>query len=119
MPSLPNPKSSNFRHALKSARKDAGLNHKQLADEAGISHVMPGRYERGESRPTMGTWQELNKVLYGDVEDLEDEYDDDDDIEDGVTKKPSMALTLTEASIEDIMDELTSRGFGKVILSWT
>lgn len=112
---LPNPKSSNFRHALKNARKEAGLNHKELAEKAGISHVMPGRYERGESRPTMSTWQELNKVLFED-EDFEEE---DDGTEEGVTKKSVMALTLTEATIEDILDELSSRGFSNVSLEWS
>jgi transcriptional regulator with XRE-family HTH domain len=114
---LPNPKSSNFRHALRNARKDASLTHKELADQAGISHVMPGRYERGESRPTMSTWQELNKVFYGEIDELEFE---EDEVESGPgPKKSGMILSLTEASIEDIMDELKDRGFGKVILTWT
>ena len=105
----PNPKSSNFRSALRNARKDAGLTLTELADAAGISNVMPGRYERGESQPTMGTWQELNKALF-EVDDEEVEAE---------AKKQEIGESLSDSSIEQILEELKSRGFSTVNLSYS
>lgn len=106
---LPNPKSSNFSTALRNARKAASLTLSELADKACISVVMPGRYERGEAKPTMGTWQALNKALYEEL--------DDEDVEAEVVKQ-HMGEMLTEATIEDILEELKSRGFTNVTLSY-
>lgn len=106
---LPNPKSSNFRSALRNARKDAGLTLTELADAAGISNVIPGRYERGESQPTMGTWQELNKALF-EVDDEEVEAE---------AKKQEIGESLSDSSIEQILEELKSRGFSTVNLSYS
>lgn len=106
---LPNPKSSNFRSALRGARKDAGLTLSDLADRAGISKVMPGRYERGEAQPTMGTWQELNKALF-EVDDEEVEAE---------AKKQEVGETLADSTLEQILEELKSRGFGTVTLSYS
>lgn len=106
---LPNPKSSNFPSALRSARKEAGFTLTQLAEEAGISGVMPGRYERGESQPTMGTWQELNKALF-EVDDEEVEAE---------AKKQDIDESLSESTLEQILEELKSRGFRTVTLSYS
>ena len=106
---LPNPKSSNFRSALRNARKEAGLTLSELAEHAGISKVMPGRYERGESQPTMGTWQELNKVLFG---------VDGDEVE-AEAKKQEVGETLAESTLEQILEELKSRGFSTVTLAYS
>jgi transcriptional regulator with XRE-family HTH domain len=106
---LPNPKSSNFRSALRNARKDAGLTLTELAEAAGISKVMPGRYERGESQPTMYTWQELNKALF-EVDDEEVEAE---------AKKQDVGESLSESTLEQILEELKSRGFGTVTLSYS
>jgi transcriptional regulator with XRE-family HTH domain len=107
---LPNPKSSNFASALRNARKAADLTLSELAEKAGISVVMPGRYERAEAKPTMGTWQLLNKALYSDL--------DDDEVEAEAVKQ-HMGESLTEATIEDILEELKSRGFNNVTLSYS
>ncbi|WP_330113915.1 helix-turn-helix domain-containing protein [Pseudomonas sp. JS3066] len=106
---LPNPKSSNFRTALRAARKEAGMTLSELAAAAGISNVMPGRYERGESQPTMGTWQELNKVLF---------EVDDEEIE-AEAKKQEIGDSLTESTLEEILEELKSRGFKTISLSYS
>lgn len=106
---LPNPKSNNFRSALRNARIEAGLTLSQLADAAGISKVMPGRYERGTTQPTMGTWQELNKVLF--------EVDDDEVEAEAV--KQEVGNSLSEATLEEILEELKGRGFCSVTLSYS
>jgi len=107
---LPNPKSSNFSSALRNARKAANLTLSELAEKAYISVVMPGRYERGEAKPTMGTWQALNKALYEELDDEEVEAE---------AVKQHMGEMLTEATIEDILEELKSRGFNNVTLSYS
>lgn len=105
---LPNPKSSNFPSALRNARKERDMTLSELADEAGISRVMPGRYERGESQPTMGTWQLLNKVLF-DVDDEEVEAE---------AHRQEVGSTLSEATLEEILEELKGRGFTAVTLAY-
>lgn len=99
---LPNPKSDNFPTQLRRQRKVAGLTLTQLAEAAGIANVMPGRYERGETVPTMLTWQKLNEVLFG-AEAEEEEI-------------PSFESTLENATIEELIEELKNRGVQKVNL---
>ncbi len=106
---LPNPKSSNFPSALRNARKAAGLTLTELATQAGISGVMPGRYERGESQPTMHTWQELNKVLF---------EVDDEEVEEAA-KNQDVGESLADATLEQILEELQNRGFNSITLSYS
>ncbi|WP_236211324.1 helix-turn-helix domain-containing protein [Metapseudomonas otitidis] len=105
---LPNPRSSSFPAQLRRFRKEAGLTLTQLADEAGISYVMPGRYERGESVPSMPTWQALNKALFKDI--------DEEEIEAEAAKQAD--LTLKAATVEEILQELKTRGFESVSLRY-
>lgn len=100
---LPNPKSSNFPLALKKAREAKGMTRLELAQAAGISGVMPGRYERGLVTPTMSTWQDLNAALGEEsVEDEALEY----------------SVDIQDASLEDLISELKARGATKVSLEW-
>ena len=103
------PTSKTFAASLRSARKAKGWTQDQLAVEADISGVMPGRYERGESQPTMYTWQELNKALF-EVDDEEVEAE---------AKKQDVGESLSESTLEQILEELKSRGFGTVTLSYS
>lgn len=105
---LPNPRSSTFPAQLRRARKDAGFTLAELAEEAGISSVMPGRYERGESMPSMSTWQSLNKALFKDI--------DEEEIEAEAAKQAD--LSLKAATVEEILQELKTRGFQSVSLRY-
>jgi transcriptional regulator with XRE-family HTH domain len=137
---LPSTTSKNFPKRLKRIRLNQGLTLAQLAKEAGISTVMPGRYERGESLPSKGTWDKLKKALFpkeiyepdeidialdklGDFE--EDDYDEDDDNdeeddydEDDYSDEDDMDFDdddkgnyLKNFSVEDLSKELKKRGF--------
>jgi len=68
MSQLPKVVDANFRAALKAARIAAGLNYSELARRAGISVVMPARYEDGEhsnaALPSQETWEKLNAALF-------------------------------------------------------
>ena len=99
---LPNPKSESFPSQLRRERKSAELTLTELAEAAGISNVMPGRYEGGEAVPTMHTWQRLNEALF-------DEVAEDEEI-------PTLGTTLEVATIEDLVEELKNRGVVKVHL---
>lgn len=97
---LPAADDPNFPSALKAAREEAGLNRSELARKAGIHAVMPRRYEEPNdkdfTRPTPKTWKALNLAL-----DLEPK-----------------ALLLSEASVDQIVAELRSRG-ASVTLSFS
>lgn len=60
---LPESTATNFATELKKARNNQSLTLKELAKKAGISEVMPGRYENGKAVPTIQTWQKLNDAL--------------------------------------------------------
>lgn len=100
---LPNPKSSNFPSALKKAREAKKMTRSELAEAAGVSGVMPGRYERGLVAPTMSTWQDLNAAL------------GEDSVEDEIV---DFTVDIQDASIEDLISELKARGATKVSLEW-
>jgi len=99
---LPNPKSENFPSQLRRERKNADFTLTELAESADISNVMPGRYERGEAVPTMQTWQKLNEALFG----AEAEGDE----------IPSFESSLETATVEELVEELKTRGATKVNL---
>jgi ribosome-binding protein aMBF1 (putative translation factor) len=92
---LPDATSPSFPAALKSAREAAGLNRSQLARQAQIHPVMPRRYEEQNdpdfTRPTPKTWKALNTAL-------------------GFNPNPSPKPLLSEASVDQIVAELRSRG---------
>lgn len=94
---LPNPQSPKFPSALKAAREQRGMSRAELAKAAGIHEVMPRRYEErdcGEfSSPRMGTWLALNKALGFEVE----------------SEKEDSGVFLSEASLEEIVQELKNR----------
>jgi predicted transcriptional regulator len=103
---LPNPTSKNFPDALQKARKSAGLTQEELAKKAGVAKVMPGRYERGIHVPDMENWGKINRALFPDAKESEI-----------VAAQKSKDSMLSEASIEEILEELKRRGFAKVSLS--
>ncbi len=57
----------------------------------------------------MGTWQELNKALF-EVDDEEVEAE---------AKKQEVGETLADSTLEQILEELKSRGFSTVTLSYS
>lgn len=99
---LPHPHSPEFPAALKAAREAQGMTRSELARRSGIHAVMPRRYEEpdcGEfSRPSESTFLALNRALG-----LLDE---------APTELPTVsdAVSLEDASIEQIVEELCHRG---------
>ncbi|MGS0941036.1 helix-turn-helix domain-containing protein [Pseudomonas luteola] len=105
---LPNPNARNFSEALRAARKTAGMTQSQLSTAAGFYSGMVGLYERRVHRPDADSWMKLNKVLFPEAEiTAPTEMPEDDEVE----------VMLKEASVEEILEELTRRGFSKVTLS--
>jgi transcriptional regulator with XRE-family HTH domain len=64
---LPIPTDPTFPAALKQARLSRGLSRAELAQKAGISEIMIGRYEEPKSKnftkPKPETWLALNAAL--------------------------------------------------------
>jgi len=106
---LASPTHKNFANSLRDARKAMGWTQDQLAAEAGISKVMPSRYERGASKPEMDTWLKLNKVLFPDVA--------DSDLDAVVEEEEVEVLDIKDATVEELIQELKSRGFSQVSLA--
>jgi transcriptional regulator with XRE-family HTH domain len=104
---LCNPNNSNFPSALLKARKSAGLTQEELALKAGIHKVMPGRYERGIHVPDMVNWTKLNRVLFPETK--------ASDI--AAVAKATSGPSVSEATIEELVQELQRRGFSKVSLA--
>lgn len=96
---LPLPDSKEFPQALKEARLAKGLSRAALARLAGIHPVMPRRYEEpdcGEfARPSASTYQALLRVLSN---------------KEGLAVDVPSAVSLQEASLEQIVNELRTRG---------
>ena len=111
---LPTPKSTTFASELKSERKKAGFTQGDLSEKVGISKIMPGRYERGQSIPTMKTWQRLNQVLFG-REATEEEMITVTTPLDSESLEPAPP-TLDTVSVEEIIEELKRRGATQVQL---
>jgi len=105
------PTSKTFAASLRSARKAKGWTQDQLAVEAEISGVMPGRYERGVSKPELSTWLKLNAALFPDAEDEELNA-----VMEEVEAQPDM-LDIKDATVEQLIQELKSRGFSSVSLA--
>jgi len=105
------PTSKTFAASLRDARKAKGWTQDQLATEADISKVMPGRYERGVSKPEISTWLKLNAALFPDAENEElnavvEEIDAEPDV-----------LDIKDATVEQLIQELKRRGFSSVSLA--
>lgn len=106
LPDTTNPAA--FRAALRAARKAAGLTYSDLARLAGISPVMPARYEKADhsnaTLPTEITWEKLNKALFPS------------------TATPSTKTEgfseLSKFSIDQIVAELKRRGAASVSINW-
>ncbi|MBL4745800.1 MAG: helix-turn-helix domain-containing protein [Flavobacteriaceae bacterium] len=98
---------------------DAELTLTELADEAGISNVMPGRYERGEAIPTMQTWKKLNEALFGGGSyEIEDELIEGDDELIKEAHHAGLMSVLELATIEDLVAALKDRGVTDVHLTF-
>lgn len=108
---LPSAESIDFPPALKAARIARGMSRTALARAAHIHPVMPRRYEEPEcgefTRPTMNTWTALNRALG---------YSESGVVrpaprleEQPVIAAPAV-LSLRDATIEQIVAELHSRG---------
>jgi transcriptional regulator with XRE-family HTH domain len=104
---LPLTSDSSFRIALKKARLDANLSFSDLAKLAGISAVMPSRYENADhsnaTLPNELTWKRLNEALFPNETDNA-----------SASKNP----TLTNSSIDQIVAELKRRGALSVTINW-
>ena len=104
---LPPTSDPSFRIALKKARLDANLSFTELAKRAGISPVMPSRYENVDhsnaTLPNELTWKRLNEVLFPTETDR---------------ASASMSPTLKNSSIDQIVEELKRRGAQSVTINW-
>lgn len=105
---LPNPTNKRFPEALKSVREAKGLSYTEVAKAIGINPAMPSRYENPEHScfcaPRDSTWHKLNDLFFGS----------------GSPAKTSNAadIWLGEASVEQIIQELKSRGATAVSISY-
>jgi transcriptional regulator with XRE-family HTH domain len=108
---LPQRNDPNFPDALKQARKSMGLSYSQLAHLVGINPVMPSRYENRDHScfcaPRQDTWEKLNTVLFGKVQQ-----------DDNPAKEDDSHVYLDEASVEEIIKELKSRGATNINVSF-
>lgn len=105
------PTSKNFATSLRDARKAKGWTQDQLAEKADISKVMPGRYERGVSKPELSTWLKLNAAFFPDVE-----VGELNAVVEEIETEPEV-LDIKEATVEQLIQELKSRGFSSVSLA--
>ncbi|WP_434676223.1 helix-turn-helix domain-containing protein [Pseudomonas sp. D3-10] len=105
---LPNPNAKNFTESLRSARKAANMTQKELSLAAGFFEGMVGLYERRVHVPEPDSWLKLNKILFPGSELVAPSSEVMDEFED--------AVTLTEATVEELLEELKRRGFAKVTL---
>lgn len=96
---LPLPDSKDFPRALKEARLAKGLSRAALAKLAGIHPVMPRRYEEPEcgefARPSASTYQALLSVFTAEGQ---------------PSVTDTCVVSLQDASIDEIISELKSRG---------
>ena len=103
---LPDPTSPDFPAALKAAREAAGLTRTEFARRAKINGVMPRRYEEPDAqdftRPTRTTWLWLNFALGFSAAPPSPEP--------LPVVEPATGVSLAQASIDQIVAELRSRG---------
>ncbi|MEI6708565.1 MAG: helix-turn-helix transcriptional regulator [Methylococcales bacterium] len=108
---LPQRTDKNFPSALKLARESKGLTYTQLAKLLDISPVMPSRYENEAHSsfctPRQDTWEKLNTVLFSEVQ-----------TNSNLVKEHDERIYLDEASVEEIIHELKSRGITNVNISF-
>lgn len=101
---LPDRLSPEFPDALKKAREQRKISLSELAQLAGISSTMTGRYENRSnalfSTPSLDTWRKLNIVLFPE-ESL------------GLTETQKDVL-LSQASIEQLIEQLKVKGAKKL-----
>jgi len=101
---LPPASDDGFPAALKKARLAKGYSYAKLAELVGIHQNMPSRYENpghgSFTRPSFDTWQKIN----------------------GVLSDPSLdsvaTLTLSSATVEELIAELKKRGASSVSVQW-
>ncbi|MFK3941866.1 helix-turn-helix domain-containing protein [Pseudomonas monteilii] len=109
--SLPHPTSPKFPAALKAAREAKGLSYTEVAKAIGINPAMPSRYENAEHScfcaPRESTWEKLDALLSGSGKDLQKRKSAQ--IED---------LSLGEATVEQIIQELKARGASSVTINY-
>lgn len=105
---LPDRDSDDFPEALKKAREAMKLSLTELAERAGISSTMPGRYENRENKlftvPSLDTWRKLNDVLFP------QEGQNSTVLHKGVL--------LTEATIEQLIEQLKVKGAKNLNISF-
>lgn len=102
---LPDRLDPSFPDALKQAREERQMSLTDLAQAAGISSTMPGRYENRNSAlftvPSLDTWKNLNLALF-----------------------PEEALGFTvkdkdsQLSIEQLIEQLKAKGAKKINLEF-
>jgi len=83
--------------ALKSARKEAGLNQAQAAERAGLSKVMISRYETKKSVPTKDSLKALAKayaVSYPELEAIAQGETTENNGSIKVTPKPTLQAVI-------------------------
>lgn len=108
---LPSRKDNEFPAALREARESKNLNYAEFARLVGITQKNIPKYEKDRittpskerSIPTQKTWEKINTVLYGKVQDITD-----------LTKEHDERIYLDKASVEEIIHELKSRGVANV-----
>lgn len=93
-----------FSKALKKEREKRNLTHADVAKSIGIHAGMIGRYEKDKSEqyashPSQVTWRKLNELFFP-------------------TPKNSVSNSLSQCSIDEIIDELKNRGATSVTLQW-
>ncbi|GEM_PF-805950 len=120
---LPKVTDPNFRAALRDARLEAGLSYRELAKRAGIHEVMPSRYENADhsnsTLPSLQTWEKLNEVLFADSISLTDIAKSPAPANaEAQMARPSDALLLRDAPIDEIVAELKRRGAASVSINW-
>ena len=103
---LPNFDSPDFPEALRARREALKLSQTTLAKLAGISTVMPVRYEKKDSsyftRPSYKTWVALNKALGYEV--------DESAVQTTIDLQKEYVLSLKDVSLDKIAEELQRRG---------
>ncbi|MBK5543303.1 helix-turn-helix transcriptional regulator [Pseudomonas sp. TH04] len=105
---LPNAQSPNFVSALREARVGKNMSQRQLSLAAGFHYGTVSLYERGVHKPEPESWKKLNDILFA---------DSDGSVLHEVGNEADAEVTLSEATVEAILDELKGRGFTKVTLA--
>ena len=112
---LPHPTSLEFPAALKAAREAKGMSRSALAHAAGIHKVMPRRYEEPTcsefTRPTEKTMLVLNQALgFTSADPTTRTVEHSPPMPAASLQSSNHAVSLCEASIDEIAAELRRRG---------